>query len=243
MSEKEPAVVLAQVAGQLGLEIGFEQQERLLAYCNLLLEELQRHRVTGEETVEDLIVRQIYDSLYPLMKMSFMKGSKIVDLGSGGGLPGIPLAICSPHCDFYLMDSNRKKITFLDAVANKLKLKNVYTLHGRAEQFGRSLKEREGYDYIVSKAVAVTAILAELALPLLAIGGKALFYKGPRGDEELSQATRAIEVCGGRLTERWSYNLLTGEERIIFLIRKVTPTNSNYPRSAGKPAKRPLLSR
>jgi len=239
-SEIKPDSVLSESLKNLGLALNERKQLLLLDYCALLLDGLSKQRLTGEENIEGLINRQIYDCLFPMKKITFENGSRIVDLGSGGGLPGIPLAICLPECKVYLLDANQKKASFLEETANSLGLNNVVILRERAEYYGRDVAYRERFDYVLSKAVAKAAVLSELALPLLLPGGKAVFYKGPRGEQEMLEAEKALILCGGRLVSFFNYALPAGERRIIYLVEKVAFTPAQYPRSVGKPERRPL---
>ncbi|MDZ4211902.1 MAG: RsmG family class I SAM-dependent methyltransferase, partial [Methylotenera sp.] len=153
---------------------------------------------------------------------------------------GIPLKILVEDSLFYLMDANQRKIEFLRATAITLGLKNLFTLEGRAEKWGQSAEYRESFDYVLIKAVSEMAVLAELGLPLLKLGGQLLLYKGPRGKEEASAAINAINKCGGKLENVWSYCLPTGESRSLYQLLKIAPTPQQYPRADGKPAHKPL---
>ncbi len=236
----EAETVIKNALEKMGLKLSDEKLAKLLAYCTLLIEGLRYQRLTGESNIIELINRQITDCLFPLIRIVFKSNSRIVDLGSGGGLPGVPLAICVPEVSFYLLEANQRKAAFLEKTIKQLDLNNVFILIGRAELFGHDNLHREKYDYVVSKAVASTAALAELALPLLKIGGEALFYKGPLGRGELFRAARAIELCGGRYDDSWEYILPAGEKRFIYQLKKIKETPREYPRSPGKPARKPL---
>ncbi len=227
---------------EIGLEIDSEIRERISAYTEMLFEELSRQRLTGEKTKTSIINRQIYDSLYIFKNYSniICDELELVDLGTGGGLPGIPVKIYRPKMKVYLMDSNKKKIIFLKEVKRRLMLKKLYLLPGRAEEYGQDLEHREKYDLVISKAVAKTSVLAELTLPLVKIGGKVILYKGPGGREELINAARALDLCGGILSDEKEYRLITGEKRYMYLIEKSRRTPDKYPRAAGKPAAKPL---
>ncbi len=230
-----------ELAGCLDLaEIDNLSKEQLTSYTCLLLEGLQKLSLTGEKNAEDIVWRQIYDSIYILKIIQLSPGTRAVDLGSGGGLPGLPLKICRPDLELFLMDSNRKKVGFLNEVIEKLGLQRAYTLCGRAEKYGQDSEHREKYDLVLSKAVADASTLAELALPLIRKGGRAVFYKGPRGKNEIKEAEQAIKICGGELSGQWTYSLMSGETRLLFEVRKTGSTPSKYPRRAGMPAKKPL---
>lgn len=240
MIQHKYALLLEEMLNGLELEASKLQKTQLLRYVDLLLEGLTKQRLTGENTAEVLIGKQLYDSLYPLTLIKFRTASKILDLGSGGGLPGIPLKIFLEDSFFYLLDANQRKIQFLRETTAALGLKNLFTLEGRAEKWGQSAEYRESFDYILIKAVSGMAVLAELGLPLLRLGGQLLLYKGPRGKEEASAAINAITKCGGKLENAWHYCLTSGESRSLYQLLKIAPSPPQYPRADGKPAHKPL---
>ncbi len=232
--------VMDEILEDLSLAIGEDERKQLIEYTNCLLEGLKRQRLTGERSAEDIINKQIYDSLYPLKFIEICEGSKMLDLGSGGGLPGLPIKICKPGVHLYLLDSNQRKMKFLEDTARKLRLQNVYYLYGRAEVWGQDNENREKYDIVLCKAVAETKVLAELALPLTKVGGCVILYKGPRGRQEVDNARNAIKICGGEIDQSWNYKMPTGEQRAIYKIKKITKTPQEYPREVGKPGRKPI---
>lgn len=238
-STREFRELLGRVAAELGLGISNLQKEQLLRYVDLLLEGLGRQRLVGEKSGVSLIEKHIYDSLYPLKLLRIPPGS-LLDLGTGAGLPGIPLKISLPELKLYLLDAKTQRINYLRRVAAELELPEVYYLPGRAEVWGRKPGCRECFDCVVSRAVARAAVLAELALPLVKVGGSLLLYKGKQGVGEMEEAKNSISLCGGRQERSWRYRLITGEERTLFLIKKTDNTPVIYPRENGVPAKKPL---
>ncbi len=240
MSQNATPEMIDQLANRLDLSIGTLEKKRLLLYAKLLIQGLQKQRLTGERTAKGLIEKQIYDSLYPLKLIVLKEASKILDLGSGGGLPGVPIKICMPHLSMFLVDSNKRKIRFLQHTVEQLGLDKVSLINERAEIIGQSKEHREHYDYVLCRAVAEMVVLAELALPLLKPGGRALIYKGPRGVRETKEAERAIKLCGGFIEEMHEYALPTGEKRSLFILNKAESTPCQYPRSIGKPGRKPL---
>lgn len=230
---------LEKTAAFLELDLGKRQKEQLLRYAALLLEGLPRQRLVGERRGAVLVEKHFCDSLYPLKLWEFPSGS-LLDLGTGAGLPGIPLKICLPQIKLYLIDGNRRKINFLRRVAAELALEEIYLLPGRAEKWGRHPAYRERFDCVVARAVARAAVLAELALPLVKVGGSAVMYKGTQGPAEMEEAGAAIQLCGGRPAGQWRYRLPTGERRTLFVICKSKFTPAEYPRQEGKPAQKPL---
>lgn len=230
---------LDSVIAGLGLEVKKSQKEQLLLYVGLLQEGLKKQRLVGEKSGAALIEKHLCDSLYPMKLWRFPPG-RLLDLGTGAGLPGIPLKICLPVIRLYLVDANRRKINFLRRVAAELALSEIYYLPGRAEEWGRDPGYREQFSCVVSRAVARAAVLAELGLPLVKAGGYLVMYKGKHGLNEMEEAGVSIHLCGGRLEHYWHYYLPTGEERTLFLIKKTDQTPPTYPRRVGKPAQKPL---
>ncbi|NLA11402.1 MAG: 16S rRNA (guanine(527)-N(7))-methyltransferase RsmG [Firmicutes bacterium] len=226
----------------LGLKVNKEQRSKLLQYIGLLLAGLQRQRLVGEKDGAAFIEKQLVDVLYPFKLMGAPPPGRrrLLDLGTGAGLPGIPLKICFPELELTLLDANRRKINFNRRVAAELGLPGVHFLPGRAEKWGRHPDYREQFDCAVSRAVARAAVLAELALPLVQVGGVLVMYKGKQGLQEIEEAGTAIRLCGGRLERSWCYQLPTGEKRTLFRIVKDEQTPPGYPRRSGKPAQRPL---
>ncbi len=213
---------------------------QLSLYVSLLMDGLKKTRLTGDKTAEGIINNQIYDSLALLKYYDLNPGTVTVDLGSGGGLPGMPVKICKPDIKMHFMDANRKKALFLAHTIKKLQIKQAEVLYGRAEDYGQKAEHRGRYELILIKAVANAAVLAELALPLLKVGGMVVLYKGPLGAKEIEQAKIAFVTCGGKPEKSYHYKLESGEERSLYLIKKYNITPPQYPRSAGKPSKYPI---
>ncbi len=230
---------LKEVMAQLALPIKPEQEQLLLKYINLIIEGLSRQRLVGTRDSVEIIHKHIFDSLYPVTLNIFSPG-EMLDLGTGAGLPGIPLKIMLSEQKIFFMDANRRKIVFLKKVCRELKLEQVVFLAGRAEEWARHPDYRERFQTVVCRAVADTAILAELALPLAKLGGEVFLYKGPRGENEAVAAKHALRLCGGEVKRIYHYRLPAGEKRTLVCLRKVENTPVIYPRKPGKPAKKPL---
>lgn len=240
MPQNATPEMIDQLACRLDLSIDSLGKKRLLLYTKLLMQGLQKQRLTGERTVKGLIEKQIYDSLYPLQLITLKEAGRTLDLGSGGGLPGVPIQICVTHLLMYLADANKRKIRFLQNAVEQLGLDNVKFINERAEIIGQSKEHRELYDHVFCRAVAETVVLAELVLPLLKTGGRALIYKGPRGIQEAKEAEKAIKLCGGFIEKVYEYSLFTGEKRSLFILNKAESTPGQYPRSIGTPGRKPL---
>ena len=165
----------------------------------------------------------------------------IIDVGTGAGFPGIPLKIIFPHLKILLLDSLNKRINFLNEVIGRLNLKNVDTVHGRAEDCARDRQYREKYDLCVSRAVANLTTLSEYCMPFVKVNGSFISYKSGKIEEELNQAKGAIKLLGGKLDDNISFELPNADgERCLVKIRKLENTSKKYPRKAGLPGKEPL---
>jgi len=189
---------------------------------------------------EEIAVEKHY--LDSLLLLPFIEEwDKCVDIGSGAGFPGIPIAIVRPESTWLLLESMQKRAAFLTQVKNELHLNNVSVLNSRAETAGRDPQRREKYQVVTARAVTTLAVLAEYALPLLDMGGRFIAMKGPAVEEELGQAQKAMEILGGEVEKLVRAPLpFSGEERSFVVIRKRLPTPDKYPRREGMPEKRPL---
>jgi 16S rRNA (guanine527-N7)-methyltransferase len=165
---------------------------------------------------------------------------RVVDIGTGAGLPGIPLKIAWPNVHLTLLESTGKKCRFLEQACDALGLADVEVVEARAEEFGRDPARRERYDLAVARAVAPLPVLLEYALPALRDGGWLAAPKGSAAPRELALATRAFAALGGRLQETVQFRPPHSGAQTVFLIEKVAATPERYPRRAGIPAKRPL---
>ena len=171
-----------------------------------------------------------------------LAGKQLIDVGTGAGFPGVPLKIMTPTLELCLFDSLQKRIHFLEHLCGQLALKDVRTLHGRAEEFGQNAAYRETFDLATARAVAKLPVLAELCLPFVRVGGQFVALKGPELEQELAESQRALETLGGRLGEIKNIQLAHGQyERNLVVVEKIRPTPKKYPRRAGTPQKAPLV--
>lgn len=210
----------------------------LRRYAQLVVAWGDRLNLTRARTLEDAVRVLVLDAL-PLLPHLPPDGS-IVDLGSGAGTPAIPLAVARPESRFLLVEASRKKAGFLEVVCRELTLANVDVLHARAEDLGRMPVHRERYDALTARAVAELSVLAEYALPLLKVGGVALFPKGSRARLEAARAGPALSLLGGAATV---YEAAPPPGSQIVVVRKMMPTPASYPRRPGVPARRPLSAK
>jgi 16S rRNA (guanine527-N7)-methyltransferase len=214
--------------------------EKLKKLVELLRVKNQELNLSAIKDPEEIWQKHILDSLAPAEFFDFKKVSRVIDVGTGGGFPGLPLAILFPKVEFVLLDSIAKKIDAVKFFASELGLKNVTAIVGRAEELGRSLQHREKYDAVVSRAVAPLSVLLELLSPLAKVGGQVLSYKGPNFLAEIMESAGAMEKL--KLTEPavHHYSLPPEGERVILSFEKMQATPEEYPRRTGIPEKRPL---
>ncbi len=224
-----------------------KQEDQLLSYYELLVEGNKRMNLTAVTEYEEALEKHFLDSLYPVklfpeeLKRELAAGASIIDVGTGAGLPGIPLAILFSESRVTLMDSLGKRVNFLGEVISALGLSRAEAVHSRAEDLGRDPAYRDSFALAVSRAVASLSPLSEYCLPFVKKGGYFLPYKGKKVEEELEDGKRAIQKLGGELLETQSYLLPgTDYERVLPIIRKKSATPARYPRKAGTPSKEPL---
>ena len=206
----------------------------------ILLEANKHINLTSITEPEDFILKHIVDSLIMLSKDYVKEGIKVLDLGTGGGFPGIPLKILYPEIQITLVDSVGKKLKFIDDAARNLGIK-VELVHERAEILGKNKKYREKYDIVISRAVANMQTLSELCLPLVKVDGLMIASKGPKYNEELDAAKNAMKILGGQVKSIEDCTIPIAElERHVIIIEKTNATPAAYPRKPGMPNKNPL---
>ncbi len=215
--------------------------ESLAVYHDMLLDWNTRMDLTAVLDEAEMIDRHYADSLSALRFPGFPAEGRVIDVGTGAGFPGLPLALACPSLSFTLLDSLQKRLTFLQAVVDRLALPNVTLVHARAEDGGRDPALRERFDLALSRAVAPLPVLAEYVLPYVKPGGLALCWKGPGLSEELPQGRRAAHLLGGRPEEPWPVDIPGRDwHHVLLPIRKTAGTPRAYPRPAGKAQKAPL---
>lgn len=190
----------------------------------------------------DVCTKHFIDSVSPISEGIISDNASIIDVGCGAGFPGMCLKIYNKSLDVTLMDSLNKRLIFLDELINKLNLKGIRCVHKRAEEAGRDKKMREKFDYATSRAVANLTSLTELCLPLVKVGGYFIALKGPKADEEIENAKKAISLLGGKIEKVHEYKVKgTDLNHNLVIIKKERPTPNTYPRKAPKPIKEPLV--
>ncbi len=226
---------------ELDIELSDLQKDKFLNYKLLLQEWNKKIDITTIIEDEEVDIKHFLDSLTVVSTDIFEGRKKLIDIGTGGGFPGVPLKIYNEDLDITLMDSLNKRIKFLDDVIDKLGFENIVATHGRAEELSLTREYREQYDICVSRAVAQLNTLAEYCLPFVRPGGHFVSMKGPDSEAEVREAKNAIELLGGKLVA--NYNVRIPESDIshsIVVIEKVRNTPKKYPRGGCKPRKKPL---
>jgi len=213
--------------------------DKLERYFELLVEWNGKMDLTNVPP-EEMAERHFADSLLPLTQLPgyFKKEGRLIDVGTGAGLPGMPIAVVRPDIAVTLLDAQRKRCDFLTAVRDELKLENVTVIHSRAEDAARS-QLRESFDIVTARAVAPLNVLSEYLLPFAKVGGCALCWKGPALQGEIADGERAVRKLGGGMKSAVRMPI-EGSEHMIQPIVKTAPTPKAYPRKAGTPSKQPL---
>lgn len=228
---------------QWDLDLGAETEAKLIKFMDLLLEANQKFNLTSITDPEAAVRKHLVDSLAPLKFVSpEILGGFGADLGSGGGLPGIPLSLCLPLGGMILVESTLKKARFLREAVEALGLKDKVKVEPeRAERLGQS-KIRETLDLVFARALGPLPVVLELGLPMLKLGGSLVAYKGPQPGPEVDKSARALKVLGGRISNVVEFQLpFSGEGRSLITVEKVGKTQKAHPRLPGIPAKEPLI--
>lgn len=226
---------------QLGISLKIEQLEQFYQYYEILIEKNKVMNLTTITDYEEVIHKHFLDSLSLVLWKGFQRKEQIIDIGTGAGFPGIPLKIAFPDLEIVLLDSLNKRVRFLNEVIEKLGLRKITALHGRAEDFARKTEYRERFDLCISRAVAHLATLSEYCMPFVSVGGYFVAYKAGGVEEEIKQSTQAIKLLSGQVEEQISFQLPGIEaERVLIAIRKEQKGNKKYPRKAGMAGREPL---
>jgi 16S rRNA (guanine527-N7)-methyltransferase len=208
-------------------------------YVGLLLVANARTNLTRIVEPDAVARLHVLDAISALPLLDELEARRALDLGSGGGVPGIVLALARPEIAWTLVDSAGRKADALRSFVGALSLSNVEVVAERAEILGQDPGHRGGYDLVTARACAALPVLAEYALPLLALGGAAVAWKGAAADEELRAGREASTLLGGRLEVRPSGVPALGDRRFVVMM-KVGATPDRYPRRPGQPSRRPL---
>jgi len=231
-------------AKKLGIELTPQQCEQFQVYYQELIDWNRRLNLTAITDYEEVQVKHFLDSLTVVLalKRPLNKGIRLIDVGTGAGIPGIPLKILLPDIRLVLLDATKKKAKFLEYITERLDLKDVEIVVGRAEEIAHRFEYRQQFDLVLSRAVAGLPALVELTLPFCAVGGRFIAQKKGNIEAEVQSAKQAISLLGGKLADVKRIDLPEFDDRRwLVVIDKIGVTPPQYPRRPGIPAKRPLL--
>lgn len=218
-----------------------EINDKMRSYLEFMLEYNKNVNLTSITTWDEAVVKHLHDALAIQTWEQWNEVKTVVDLGTGPGIPGIPLAIASPEKKIYLLETNGKKVKFLGEAIEHLELSNISIIHGRAEDYGMKKENREKVDLVVTRAVASLPVLLELAFPLIKVRGHLVAYKGPSPQEEIEKAQNAQTTLFANEPKIILYQLDQNYgARSLICYEKRLNTPAKYPRRPGIPEKNPI---
>ena len=225
-----------------GLKFNEKKYQQFMKYKDLIKEWNEKINLTAIKEDEEIVKKHFIDSIKVFKFKELMNAKNIIDIGTGGGFPGIPMKIIKPEINIVLLDSLNKRIKFLNEVIMELQLKDIKAIHGRAEDFAQEVQYREKFDIAVSRAVANLTVLSEFCLPYVKVGGFFVAMKGPAVEEEIKSSKNAIRMLGGRIEHIEKVQIEDSDlNHNLVIISKISKTNKIYPRKAGMVTKNPLL--
>lgn len=239
LSEKN-IELLKEGAKEYSISLSSMQIDKFSQYARLLAEWNEKINLTAITDPEGIVIKHFLDSL-SIAQFIPDETKTLIDVGTGAGFPGIPLKIVKENLKVTLLDSLDKRVRFLNEISNNLILKDIVSVHGRAEDFGVDKKYRERFDFVTARAVANLPVLLEYCLPFVNIGGMFIAMKGPDAKKELKESHKALDILGGEIEDVKFFTLPNSDiERYVILIKKCRHTPTNYPRKSGKPTKQPI---
>jgi 16S rRNA (guanine527-N7)-methyltransferase len=234
----QPTTAFDEALDTIGLSLTAEERHALGRYLALLLETNRQFNLTAVRDPDEAWLRHVLDSLSVLPHLG--EARRVADVGSGGGLPGLPLAIVCPSLRFTLIEATGKKARFLEQAVEMLGLDNVEVFADRAEAAGQRPRYRQRHDVAVARAVGPMRIMLEYTLPLVRTEGRVLAMKGPRVEQELDEAGDAMMTLGGGAVELYEALPALDNDLVIVEVHKAGPTPRAYPRRPGEPKAKPL---
>lgn len=226
-------------AQSLGISINDNQIEKFKLLSELLVEQNKTMNLTAITDADGIAVKHFADSISVLSAYDFAENSKVMDIGTGAGFPGIPLLIMRPDLNLTMLDSTAKKLKYVQSTVNTLGL-SAEILHTRAEEAGQNNNYREKYDVVCSRAVAALNVLCEYCLPFVKVGGVFIAMKAAKAQEEISAAKNSVKLLGGEITDIKTFSLSDGGERNLIIIKKISHISPKYPRPSAQISKKPL---
>ncbi|MBP1890799.1 16S rRNA (guanine527-N7)-methyltransferase [Clostridium moniliforme] len=228
-------------ADEVNIEFNEDIYNKFIKYMRLVQEWNEKINLTAIIEDEEFVKKHFIDCIKAFKSDELKNAKTVIDVGTGAGFPGLPIAILREDIQVTLLDSLNKRINFLNIVIRELGLKNVKTIHSRAEDGARNKELREKFDIATSRAVANMAVLSEFCLPYVKVSGYFVALKGPAIEEELENSKKALEVLGGNLL-RVDKTLIedTDLNHNIVIVKKIKSCPKTYPRKAGTVTKKPI---
>ena len=227
-------------AGLTALDLDPAAADKLARYAELLLEKNKVMNLTAITVPHDVATLHLLDCAALAAQLD-LSGKRVIDVGTGAGFPGVVLKILVPSLDVTLLDSLNKRLEWLEEVSTVLALRDIRTVHARAEEQAAQTDFRESFDFVTSRAVADLRMLCELCLPFVKVGGQMLAMKSAQSAEETNDAARAVSILGGRLLPAYDYTMPgTSIPHRVVRVEKTAPTPSRYPRRFAQIKKKPL---
>lgn len=224
----------------VNLEFDEEKYSQFVEYKKLIQEWNEKINLTAITDDEGVMKKHFIDSIKVFNFEGLLDAQCVIDIGTGAGLPGIPMKIVRPNMKVVLLDSLMKRVNFLNEVIAKLGLDDIKAIHGRAEDYGKA-EYRECFDVAVSRAVANMTLLTELCMPFVKVGGYFVAMKGPGADAEIADAKAAIAMLGGKLEQVIEVEIEESDlKHNLVIVKKIKPTPQQFPRKPGVAAKKPL---
>ncbi len=231
--------LLLNKANEIGVTLSPEAVERFDKYAEMLVQTNKTLNLTAITEPDEIVTKHFCDCLTLLNEVEIPENASLIDVGTGAGFPGVVLLIARPDLKITLMDSTKKRLTFVESVVNELGLM-ANVVHFRAEEAGKNPDFREKYDFATARAVANMQTLSEYCLPFLKKGGIFAAMKGAKASDELVTAKGAIKILGGEILPAKEFSLFDCGERSILLVKKISQTPPKYPRPSAQIAKKPL---
>lgn len=233
--------ILNEACREIGITFNEEMYTKFMVYKDLIKVWNEKVNLTSITDDEEIVKKHFIDSIKIFTFQGAKDAEKIIDIGTGGGFPGIPMKIVCPSLEVVLLDSLNKRVKFLDVVIEKLSLDKISTIHGRAEDFAVNKEYREKFDIVVSRAVANMSVLSELCIPYVKLGSYFIALKGPALDSELKDSYGPISKLGGSIYKIIPVKIEGSDlNHNLVVVNKVKTTPLKYPRKAGIIKKVPL---
>lgn len=232
--------IIKEKAEALGISVSSDLIEKLEIYAKELKEWNEKINLTAITDDEGIAVKHFIDSLMLLKYVDIPENSKIIDVGTGAGFPGLVIAAARPDVKVTLLDSTGKKLKVVNDIGEKMGLSNYEILNMRAEEAGQKKEYREQFDFATARAVAELRVLSEYCLPFVKQNGYFISMKGALADKEIENAFTALKTLSGKIEEKYNFNLCDAGERNIIMIKKISQIPTKYPRVSAQIAKKPL---